>query len=238
MTQPDVNALCFDVFGTVVDWRSGVIRAGEQLGAEHDLDVDWAAFSDAWRKEYVPAMNRVREGEIPWRTIDELHREALEDLLDEFDIEGLPEAETDWLNRAWHRLDPWPDTIPGLNRLREDYVVASLSNGNMRLLGDMAKRAGIPWDLVLSAELARHYKTDEEAYLNAAELLDEDPEDVCMVACHEIDLKGARNAGLRTAYVHRPDEWGREAEADPMPDADAFDVVAEDVVDLAARLDA
>jgi 2-haloacid dehalogenase len=231
-----VNALTFDVFGTVVDWRSGVIRAGEQLGAEHDLDVDWPAFADAWRKEYVPAMNRVREGEIPWHTIDELHREALDDLLVEFNVEGLSEAEKDWLNRAWHRLDPWPDAIPGIKRLREEYFVASLSNGNMRLLGDMAKRAGIPWDLVLSAELAGHYKTDEEAYLKAAELLDEDPGDVCMVACHEIDLKGARNAGLRTAYVHRPDEWGREAEADPMPDQAEFDLVAEDIVDLAEQL--
>jgi 2-haloacid dehalogenase len=234
---PAVNALLFDVFGTVVDWRSGVIREGEQLGDDHDLDVDWADFADAWRKEYVPSMNRVREGDIPWKTIDELHRESLEDLLDRFGVEGLTEAEKAEFNHAWHRLDPWPDVIPGLQRLRCEYFVGTLSNGNVRLLADMAKRAGLPWDVVLSAELAGHYKTDEEAYLTAVDLLDEDPDDVLMVACHEIDLDGASNAGLRTAYVHRPEEWGPEAADEATkPDEDAYDIVVDDVVDLADRL--
>jgi len=235
MSTSTVNALCFDVFGTVVDWRSGVIRDGRSLGREANLDIDWPAFVDAWRGAYVPAIDRVRSGEIAWRTIDELHREALEDLLDEFGVGGLSDAQKSWLNRAWHRLDPWPDAIPGIRRLRREYFVATLSNGNMRLLGDMAKRAGLPWDLVCSAELARHYKTDEEAYLTAVDLLDEDPDDVCMVACHEVDLEGAREVGLRTASVHRPDEWGADAD-DSKPDAGADDYVADDIVDLADQL--
>jgi len=238
MTPPDVEALVFDVFGTVVDWRSGVIRDGERLGERKGLDVDWGAFADAWREEYRPSMDRVRRGETSWRNLDTLHRESLEELLDRFEIEGLTEAEIEHLNRVWHRLDPWPDAIPGLERLRPHYPLATLSNGNVRLLADMAKRAGIPWDLILSAELSQHYKPDEEAYLKAVELLGHEPEEVMMVAAHEEDLDASRDAGLRTAYVHRPLDWGpeRAAEAE-MPDGSAYDVVTEDFVDLAERLD-
>lgn len=157
MAMLDVDALVFDVFGTVVDWRSGVIRDGEKLGDEKDIDIDWAAFADAWREEYQPSMDRVREGEIPWQNLDSLHRDSLETLLDRFGIDALSEDEKDQFNHVWHRLDPWPDSIPGLLRLRTDYLVASLSNGHVRLLADMAKRAGIPWDLILSAELSGHY---------------------------------------------------------------------------------
>jgi 2-haloacid dehalogenase len=235
MTLAAVDALLFDVFGTVVDWRSSVVRDGERLGEEKGLDVDWAAFADAWREEYQPSMERVRQGEIPWRNLDALHRESLEGLLDRFDVEGLSDAEVEYLNRVWHRLDPWPDAIPGLRRLRSSYMVATLSNGHVRLLADMAKRAGIPWDLILSAELSGHYKPDEEAYLTAVDLLDVAPGRVAMVAAHERDLEASREAGLRTAYVHRPDEWGPGTDAE-RPDESAYDVVADDFVDLAERL--
>jgi 2-haloacid dehalogenase len=237
MTVPEVDALLFDVFGTVVDWRSGVVREGERLGEREGLDVDWGAFADAWREEYQPSMDRVRRGEIEWRNLDSLHRESLESLLDRFGIDGLDDEAVDHLNRAWHRLDPWPDAIPGLVRLKPHYVLATLSNGHLRLLSNMAKRAAIPWDLILSAELSRHYKPDAEAYLTAVEYLDLAPEEVMMVAAHERDLDASRDAGLHTAYVHRPQEWGPDrADGDEMPEPSAYDVVVEDFVDLAARL--
>ena len=162
-----VRALAFDVFGTVVDWRSTVIREGEALGRARGLRVDWAAFADAWRDGYGPAMNRVRQGELPWKTIDELHRMNLDDLLDRFGIEGLSEPEKDGFNRVWHRLDPWPDSVAGLLKLKEKFTVVTLSNGNVALLVNMANHAGLPWDVVLSAELVGHYKPDREVYLKA-----------------------------------------------------------------------
>ena len=237
MTLGDVDALVFDVFGTVVDWRSGVIRDGERLGEAKGLDVDWAAFADAWREEYQPSLASVRRGEIAWRNLDSLHRDSLEGLLDRFGVDELTDEETEHLNRVWHRLDPWPDAIPGLTRLRSDYVVAPLSNGHVRLLTNMAKRAGIPWDLILSAELSGHYKPDEETYLTAVDYLDLRPEEVMMVAAHERDLDASREAGLRTAYVHRPLERGPDrAEEVERPAESAYDVLAEDFVDLADRL--
>ena len=238
MTPPDVDALVFDVFGTVVDWRSGVIRDGEKLGAERDVDVDWAAFADAWRDEYQPSMDRVREGDIPWRNLDALHRDSLETLLDRFGIEAFTESDKEWLTGAWHRLDPWPDSIPGLRRLRAEYLVATLSNGHVRLLANMAKRAGIPWDLILSAELSGHYKPAEEAYLRAVELLDVTPDEVMMVAAHEMDLEAASEVGLRTAYVHRPLEWGSsESRSTNEPSNSTAEIVADDLEDLAVVLD-
>jgi 2-haloacid dehalogenase len=239
MTVPTVDALVFDVFGTVVDWRSGVIRGGERVSESRGITVDWAAFADAWREEYRPSLERVRRGEQPWRNLDALHRESLEELLDRFGVEGLTETEVGHLNRVWHRLDPWPDAIPGLQRLKPHYVIAPLSNGHVRLLTNMAKRAGIPWDLILSAELSGHYKTDEEVYLTAVDLLDLDADDVMMVATHERDLDASREAGLHTAYVHRPLEWGpAEADSAEKPADSAYDVVVDDFVELAARLDA
>lgn len=239
MTAPTVDALVFDVFGTVVDWRSGIIRAGTKIGESNSLTVDWAAFADAWREEYRPAMERVRRGETPWRNLDALQRESLEELLDRFNIEGLTETEIVSLSRAWHRLDPWPDVIPGLQRLKPDYVIAPLSNGHVRLLTDIAKRAGIPWDLILSSELSGHYKPDEEVYLTAVDLLDFDADEVMMVAAHEYDLEASRDLGLHTAYIHRPHEWGpNEAASAEKPDESAYDIVANDFVELAEHLDA
>ena len=162
---PGIRALAFDVFGTVVDWRGGVIRTGEELTRESNLDVDWPAFADAWRSRYVPSMDRVRHGDLPWTNLDALHRASLDELLEEFGVGGLTEGEKDHLNKAWHRLDPWSDSVEGLLRLKERFIIAPLSNGNVALLTNMAKRAGLPWDLVLSAELVRRYKPDPETYL-------------------------------------------------------------------------
>ena len=231
---PAPRALVFDVFGTVVDWRSTIIREGEDLGRRKDLDVDWAAFADAWRSRYAPSMDRVRRGEIPWTKLDELHHASLEELLGEFGIETLSEEEKDHMNRVWHRLDPWPDAVEGLTRLKECYVIAPLSNGNVSLLVDMAKGAGLPWDLILSAELARHYKPDPEAYLLAPDLLDLRPEEVMMVAAHADDLRAAQENGLRTAYVPRPLEFGPGGGVDP-PDP-SCDLVASDFIELGREL--
>jgi 2-haloacid dehalogenase len=232
----DPKALVFDVFGTVVDWRSTIIREGEALGREKNIYVDWGAFADAWRSRYAPSMDRVRRGEIPWTKLDDLHRASLEELLAEFGIEALSRAEKDHFNRVWHRLDPWPDAVEGLARLRQLYIIAPLSNGNVALLTNMARRAGLPWDLILSAELVRHYKPDPETYLMPPLLLDLEPEQVMMVAAHVYDLRSARNNGLRTAYVPRPLEFGPGVDAEP-PDP-AFDLVAGDFVELADRLGA
>ena len=233
---PTLRALAFDVFGTVVDWRSTVIREGEALGRAKGLAVDWAAFADAWGDGYGPAMQRVRSGDLPWKTIDELHRMILGGLLERFGIEGLSEAEKSDLNRVWHRLDPWPDAVPGLARLKARFVVAPLSNGNIALLVNMAKHAGLPWDAVLSAELARRYKPDRAVYLKAAELLGLSPPAVMMVAAHKGDLRAAAAAGLRTAFVPRPRERPNRR-IDLSFDA-AFDVNARDFLDLADQLGA
>src|SRR5437588_8586347 len=167
-----IRALTFDVFGTVVDWRGSLIAEGERLNRAKGLAVDWAAFADAWRGQYGPSMDRVRRGELPWTGLDALHRMALDRLLVDFGIDGLTEAEKADLNRVWHRLDPWPDSVAGLARLRERFVVATLSNGSVALLVDIAKRAGLTWDCILSAELARAYKPDPLVYRTAAALLD------------------------------------------------------------------
>jgi 2-haloacid dehalogenase len=231
-----VRALAFDVFGTVVDWRSSIIREGELLGAAKSLKVDWPAFADAWRAGYRPAMDRVARGELAWQTIDQLHRSILDGLLERFKITGLDERDTEQFNRVWHRLMPWPDSVPGLNRLRSRYVLATLSNGNIGLLVNMAKNAGLPWDCVLSGELIHKYKPDPEVYKMAARLLGFELAEVMMVAAHPPDLEAAQRAGLKTAYVPRPLEHGPERRGNP--GGEHFDVVATDFLDLAAKLGA
>ena len=233
MEASGVKALIFDVFGTVVDWRGSVIREGEELGRKKNLDIDWAAFADEWRGHYAPSMDRVRRGELPWTNLDALHRASLEELLKEFGIEGLTEEEIDHLNKAWHRLGPWPDSVAGLARLKERYVISTFSNGNVALLTDMAKRAGLPWDLILSAELVKHYKPDPETYLMAPNLLDLRPDEVMLVAAHPSDLRAAQTHGLRAAYVLRPLEWGPEGEAEPADPS--FDLVVDDLIELAEK---
>jgi 2-haloacid dehalogenase len=232
---PAVKALVFDVFGTVVDWRGSIIREGRLLGRRKKLEVDWPAFADAWRAGYRPAMARVRSGELPWTKIDDLHRMILDGLLAKFGIRGLTEEEIDRLNRAWHRLAPWPDARAGLAKLRRRHVIATLSNGNVALLVNMAKHAGLPWDCILSAEVVRHYKPDPETYLGAADLLGVAPHELMMVAAHKDDLHAARACGLRTAFVPRPREYGPGARADVSREP-AFDVHARDFNDLARQL--
>ena len=231
----EIRALTFDVFGTVVDWRHGIIRAGEALGRAKGLDVDWARFADAWRALYQPALSRVRDGEIPWATLDKLHRDSLLRLLEEFRIGGLAVGEIDDLNMAWHRLDPWPDSVDGIARLKQRFIVVTLSNGNVSLMVDMAKRAGLPWDAILGAEVARHYKPQPEAYLTTARLLALEPDQCLMVAAHHSDLVAARACGFRTAYVHRPCEFGPTPKDDLPPDH-GHDLIADDLLDLADRL--
>lgn len=234
MTAP--AALVFDVFGTVVDWRSSVIAEGRVRGERLGLDVDWAAFADDWRAGYPQAMDEVRRGALPWTTIDGLHRRILDRLLAARGI-VLDEAEAAEFNRVWHRLDPWPDTVEGLTRLKAKFPIATLSNGNVRLLLDMARHAGLPWDAIFSAELFGHYKPDPEAYLGACRLLDLAPSQVLMVAAHPSDLRGARAAGLKTAYVPRPLERGPGGPMEPWAEGE-FDLVAADFIDLAHCLGA
>jgi len=232
-----VKALTFDVFGTVVDWRSSIIREGQLLSESKGLNVDWAKFADSWRSGYGPAMNRVRNGDIPWTKIDGLHRLILDQLIQEFEIHGLSPSEVAEFNRVWHRLIPWPDSVPGLNRLRSRYILATLSNGNISLLVNMAKNAGLPWDCVLSAELSGHYKPDKEVYETAAGLLDLPPENVMMVAAHKGDLRAARSVGFKTAFVPRPLERGPGRYVDTTSD-NSIDITATDFLDLAHQLGA
>ena len=232
-----LRALAFDVFGTVVDWRSSIVREGKLLSAARGLQVDWPAFADAWRAGYAPAMDRTRGAGQDWADIDTLHRQILDGLVPRFGLQSLSEAELVQLNLVWHRLMPWPDAVGGLNRLRCRYPISTLSNGNVSLLVDMARNAGLPWDCVLSGELIRKYKPEPEVYLMAARLLGCKPHELMLVAAHPSDLQAAKACGLRTAYVHRALEFG--AEAPPRPARpQGFDLVASDFFDLARQLQA
>ena len=233
----DIRALTFDVFGTVVDWRSGVAREAEAILAPKGHVLDWAVFADRWRALYVPAMAGVSRGERPFVILDELHRENLIALLKMDGIEGLADAEIDELNRAWHRLDPWPDVVEGLTRLKRRFILATLSNGNIALMVNMAKRGGLPWDVILGAEVARAYKPTPEAYDRTAAFLQLAPAQCLMVAAHASDLRAAAARGFRTAYVHRPLEDGPGREA-PWPEPGAFDHRVGDFLALADALGA
>ena len=232
-----VKALVFDTFGTVVDWRTSVTHEVEQLAKKKGLTVDAAKFADAWRAGYGPSMNRVRTGELPWTKLDRLHRMTLDKVLVDFGIKGLSEPETDALNRAWHRLRPWPDSVAGLTRLKKRYIIAPLSNGNISLMTNMAKHSGLPWDCILGAELARHYKPDREVYQSAADFLDLKLDEVMMVAAHLGDLGAAKGVGLRTAFVTRPLEYGPDGKPDLQPNG-SVDIAARDFNDLATKLGA
>jgi 2-haloacid dehalogenase len=237
MAVADVKALTFDVFGTVVDYRSTIIAEGEQLNRDKGLNIDWAAFADAWRSRYRPSIERVMRGELPWTNLDALHRQSLEELLEAFKVTDLTEEEKVQINKVWHRLQPWPDAIAGLTRLRQHFILATLSNGNVALLVDMAKYSGLPWDCILSSELSRAYKPDPRTYLMAVDLLGLRPEQVMMVAAHHSDLHAAQAQGLKTAFVRRPLEFG----PGDKPDLDfnpVFDINATDFIDLASQLGA
>lgn len=223
--------LAFDVFGTVVDWHGSIAREVDAL----KLGVSGSEFALAWRDGYVPAMARVRSGELGWTKIDDLHRIILDKVLADFGIGHLDEAAKVHLNKAWHRLDPWPDTVAGLTRLKSRFTIVTLSNGNLGLLANMAKRAGLPWDLILSAEVFRHYKPDPETYRGVGEVFDLPPERTMLVAAHKDDLKGARRCGLRTAFVERPTEFGPRGRKD-LGREDWTDWHATDFMDLADQL--
>jgi 2-haloacid dehalogenase len=211
------KALAFDVFGTVVDWRSGIAReAAPLLDSLGRTDITPEVFADGWRARYQPAMARVRSGERPFVILDTLHRETLEELLVSLDIDPgvIGEERLHGLTLAWHRLDPWPDAVAGLTRLKRCFPIVTLSNGNIALMLDMARRAGLPWDAILGAEVSGHYKPDPEAYLATARQLAVRPDELCLVAAHHSDLSAARACGLLTAYVDRPMEYGGR----PAPD--------------------
>lgn len=230
-----VKALVFDVFGTVVDWRTSIIRELEAFGARKGISADWAAFTDEWRGLYQPSMEEVRSGRRPWTILDVLHRESLEKLLTKFGITELDEAEKDHLNKVWHRLAPWPDSVPGLQRLKSRYVIGTLSNGNVGLLTWLAKNAGLPWDVILGAEVARAYKPLPQAYLRTAEILGLRPEQMMLVAAHNDDLAAAAALGYATAFVARPTEYGPHQVKDFTADR-AWDVVADSFLGLADAL--
>jgi 2-haloacid dehalogenase len=233
-----VRALVFDVFGTVVDWRGGVAReASHFLSRLGRGDADPFAFADAWRRRYSPAMEAVRSGKRHFARLDVLHRENLAAVLPEFGLRAadIPAGELDSLNLAWHRLDPWPDAVAGLTRLRTGFIIAPLSNGNIVLLLDIAKRAGLPWDAILGAEVVQAYKPMPEAYLRTAEVLAMEPAEICLVAAHNGDLAAARALGFKTCFVPRPTEHGPAQTTDLTPEQD-WDVIARDFNDLASRL--
>ena len=230
------KALLFDVFGTCVDWRSGVAREGEALGRRLGITgVDWFAFADAWREQYQPQMETVRSGERPWVTLDVLHRASLDLVLAAFGLDDVPAAARDELTLAWHRLDPWPDVVEGLTRLKSRYIIAPCSNGHIALMVNMAKRAGLPWDAILGAEIAQAYKPQPAVYLHSVEALGLAPAAVMMVAAHPNDLVAAAGCGLRTAYVPRAAEYGADDASEPEKEQE-FDVMASDFRDLARQL--
>ncbi|WP_311028690.1 haloacid dehalogenase type II [Mesorhizobium koreense] len=227
-----VKALTFDVFGTIADWRTSISSEVTKCARKYGVDIDGVEFADAWRAQYRPSMDKVRDKVLPWRNIDELHLIVLRNLIEQFGLREISETDLHGLNHAWHRLNPWPDVLPGMTRLRQRYTLASLSNGNMALLINMAKLHGIPWDCIFSAELFKCYKPDQQLYKGAVEFLGLSPEEVMMVASHKFDVEAAALIGMRTAFVPRPAESSPQWNVDLNPSA-TFDVVADSFEQLA-----
>jgi 2-haloacid dehalogenase len=228
----NIKVLAFDVFGTVVDWHGSLVNEIERL----KIDVDTSEFVLAWRAGYAPAMQRVRSGELEWTLLDALHRMILDEILLQFGVTSLSENQKQHLNKAWHRLDPWPDSVEGLQRLKSRYIISTLSNGNIGLLANMAKAAGLPWDCILSAEVFRKYKPDPDTYLGVARVFDLAPEQVMLVAAHQNDLAAARECGLNTAYIERPLEFGATQVKDVSPDSENT-LHAKNIIELASILE-
>lgn len=235
MADQEVKALVFDVFGTVVDWRTTVAREVEALAEEKGWTLDGAAFADRWRSLYGPSMTPVRRGEAPYRRLDDLHRESLVKVLEEFGLSLEDPAELEHLNRVWHRLDPWPDSVPGLTRLKGKFIIATMSNGHVALMVNMAKHAGLPWDMILGSEPAQNFKPKSVVYLTGADWLGLEPGEVMMTAAHNHDLAAARRLGFRTAYINRPTEYGPNQHKDTEAESD-WDYITSSMEELADRL--
>src|ERR1700722_9982248 len=230
-----VRAIVFDTFGTIVDWRGSLVASLRSFGAERGLEAPWERVTDRWRAAYVPNMDRVRQGELAWTILAELHHAALVELLPEFGIVSLPEPDLKFLTSCWHRLSPWPDAVEGLHRLKRKYIIGPLSNGNLSLLVNLAKYGGLPWDVIFGADLFRHYKPDPETYLGVCAFLGLPPEQVILAAAHNYDLAAAKELGLRTAIIPRPPEHGPGHTSD-LSATQPWDVIAADLLDLAAKL--
>jgi 2-haloacid dehalogenase len=228
------KAMFFDVFGTLVDWRTSIAREAEAILKSLGYSLDWLAFADAWRDQYQPAMERIRSGQMSFCKLDVLHRGNLERILPAFKISGLSEEVMQNLNLAWHRLDAWPDSAPGLARLKRACRLAPVSNGNISLMVDLARRNNFPWDAILGSEIAGDFKPKPRVYLAACEALDLAPGDCMMVAAHSSDLANATKNGLRTGHIARPNEHG-PGKGEPKPTV-PVDVFGADLVDLAGKL--
>jgi 2-haloacid dehalogenase len=235
MSRKQPVAIVFDTFGSVVDWRGSLIADLTGFGKQRGIEADWAALIDAWRASYHPSMDRVRKGELPWTKLDDLHRASLDKLVVDFGIKGLTEQDLVHINLGWHRLNGWPDSVPGLTRLKTRYVIGPLSNGNVSLLTYMAKHAKLPWDMVFGSDLFRHFKPDPETYLGVAKMMDLAPDQVMMAAAHNADLGNARKSGLQTAFFARPNEYGPNQKRDYSAEQE-WDIVAKDIEDLATQL--
>jgi 2-haloacid dehalogenase len=232
-----VRAIVFDTFGTVVDWRESIIRDLGAWGETEGVHGDWTRLADLWRGQYEPQKDRVRRGDIPWTNFDDLHYEALEGLLPQLGLSHLSKEQRRHISRVWHRLEAWPDAVAGLERLKKRYILGPLSNGNIALLVNMAKHAGLPWDSIFSAEHFQHYKPHPDTYLGVCRQLDLQPAQVMMCAAHNYDLRAARALGLRTGFIPRPLEYGPGQTADLVAEED-WDVVAADMNEFAARMGA
>jgi 2-haloacid dehalogenase len=230
-----IKAILFDVFGTVVDWRSSIIAELTEFGAKRAIEVDWAQFTDDWRGLYQPSMEAVRSGRRPWMILDVLHRESLDSLIAKYGLTTLSEAEKLHISRVWHRLKPWPDVVEGLQRLKSRYIIGTLSNGNVGLLTRLSKYAGLPWDVVLGAETVRAYKPMPDAYTRNVELLNLAPSEVMLAAAHNSDLAAAAAQGLATAFIARPSEYGQHQTKDLHAERE-WVVIADSFIHLADQM--
>lgn len=235
MADDGIKALVFDVFGTVVDWRTSIAREAKECLSPKGYKLDWLSFADKWRGKYQPAMEKVRSGGRGFVRLDILHMENLKEVLQDFAIEEMTEGELDLLNKAWHRLDPWPDSVPGLLRLKKKFIIGTMSNGNVALMVNMAKNGGLPWDVILGAEPAQTYKPEAKTYLTGVDWLNLEPSEVLMCAAHNSDLLAAGAEGLKTAFIARPTEHGPNQQHDFEAEHD-FDYITENMLDLANKL--
>jgi len=233
----EIKSLTFDIFGTVTDWRSSIYNEGIKLARNKNIhNINWLDFADSWRSQYTPYINKVRIKELPWTTIDDLHKIILIKILNDYGINNLNSEDIDDFNKTWHRLKLWPDVKEGLNRLKSKFKIATLSNGNIDLLTNIAKNADIQWDHILSAENSKHYKPDSQVYITALDLLSLKAKNVMMVAAHTFDLKAAKKIGMKTAYVYRNLEFGKNRKIEKIK-KNEFDIIANDFQDLANQLD-